>query len=167
MIKLEKLFLSSLLIICSLSAFSSDVKSVKFKGEVLLTSEDTRDALVYIYNGNNLIDSTKTTNSGSFEIELELGSVYTLEIKKAGYISKRLSINAQVKDPYKKVPSFNFLCELTEISSELYANEIDFPVTIIRMNERKGEFEHNASYTRSMNKVQNAIYQEMSQKFDF
>ena len=108
MIKLEKLLLISLLIICSLSAFSSDVKSVKFKGEVLLTSEDTRDALVYIYNRNNLIDSTKTTNSGRFEIELELGSVYTLEIKKAGYISKRLSINAQVKDPYKKVPSFNF-----------------------------------------------------------
>lgn len=82
-------------------------------------------------------------------------------------MSKRLSINAQVKDPYKKVPSFNFLCELTKTSSEVYANEIDFPVTIIRMNERKGEFEHNSSYTRSMNKVQNAIYQEMSQKFDF
>lgn len=167
MIKLEKLFLSSLSIICSFSSFSSNVKSVMFKGEVQLTFEDTRDALVYVYSGNNLKDSTKTSNSGRFEIELELGGIYTLEIKKVGYISKRLSINAQVKDPYKKVPNFNFLCELTEISSEVYVNEIDFPVSIIRMNERKGEFEHNASYTRSMNKVQNTIYQEMTQKFDF
>ncbi len=164
--KSNSLLLSLFFTFFSFSVLASGVETLKMQGEIFLLTEDNKDSRIYVYDGNSIIDSTKSTKSGNFEVELILGSKYTIEVVKEGYVTKRFIVNAQVQDPFKKVPPFGFLCELIPIDKNYVLNS-DFPVTIIKMNERKGKFQYNSSYTKNVNRFNEEYQDQISQKFQF
>tara|TARA_R110002049_G_scaffold181632_7_gene349096 strand:- start:1486 stop:1989 length:504 start_codon:yes stop_codon:yes gene_type:complete len=162
-----KLFAFATFCLLSFQSFASDIKTVKIKGEIMLSTNESVATKIYVFEGNQLIDSTTTTRTGKFDIELPLGNKYVVELKQDGFLSKRMAINTEVSDLNKRVPNFSFLCELVKVENSIYTAELDFPVTLIKMNEKKGEFEFNSTYTKVMLKKYNSMNQQMSQKFEF
>jgi hypothetical protein len=164
--KSNSLFLNLFFVFISFSSFAGGLESLKMRGEIFLLDENSKEANIFVYDGNSLIDSTKSTKAGNFEVELLLGGRYTIEIVKEGYNIKRIAVNAEVKDPFKRVPNFDFLCELSPIN-ESFANVPDFPATIIKMNERKGEFQYNSTYTKHISRLNEDYLIQATQKFNF
>lgn len=163
----NKILLSLFLLFAATTVFSSNVKTLKMKGEVFLETSDSKDATIYVYLGNELVDTVFSTKSGRFDVELELGYKYVLELQKDGYVSKKLAVNTEVKDPFKRIPTFSFLCELIQVENEIVSLEYDFPATIIKMNEKKGKFEYSSSYTKTISKMHADLKEKVTQKFEF
>ena len=64
------LFFSSCLVT---KAFNSDSLSLKLKGEILIETDEPSICDIYLYRGNDLIDSIKSSAAGIFEIDDKLG----------------------------------------------------------------------------------------------
>ena len=166
---LYKVFITILFFFSCLvtKAFNSDSLSLKLKGEILIETDEPSICDIYLYRGNDLIDSIKSSAAGIFEIDVKLGYNYTIEISKPGFYSKRFCINAEVDDINTNFPNFEFICEMFLRNNEIEYTILDFPVTIIQVNKKKGEFEYSKSYTKHINKKRKSLNQEMSQNFEF
>jgi hypothetical protein len=163
----KTLFAFSFLLI-SLNSIASKQETVKFKGKIVIADSDLSNVTVNLYKRNEIVNTFVTNASGGFEMKLDLGNNYTFEVIKEGYITKRLAVNATSNKIIKnRVANFDFFCELIPYKDGVDTSELDFPITIIELNEKKGEFEYVASYTKSMAKEQEKVIEQLSLKFDF
>jgi len=160
-------FILSLILLVQ-SSYGSTQGAVKFKGKVIIEDNSLADVTIKLYKRNELVNTIVTNASGNFEVKIELGNSYTFEVEKEGYITKRLAVNATSKKVIKeRVENFDFFCELIPFKDGIDASQLDFPITIIQLNEKKGQFEYVSSYTKSMAKEQDKVIEQLSLKFEF
>ena len=160
-------FILSLILLVQ-SSYGATQGVVKFKGKVIITDNSLADVTIKLYKRNELVNTIVTNASGNFEVKIELGNSYTFEVEKEGYITKRLAVNATSKKVIKeRVENFDFFCELIPFKDGIDASQLDFPITIIQLNEKKGQFEYVSSYTKSMAKEQDKVIEQLSLKFEF
>jgi hypothetical protein len=165
---LSKALITILMFAFSFTLSATISKTVKFKGKVIITESDLSNVTVNLYQRNELINTFVTNASGGFEMKLELGHNYTFEVMKDGFITKRLAVNATSKTEVKqRVANFDFFCELIPYKDGVDTSELDFPITIIELNEKKGEFEYVTDYTKLMAKEQEKVMEQLSLKFEF
>lgn len=163
-----KTFVILSLILFVQSSYGSNQGEVKFKGKVIIEDNSLADVTIKLYKRNELVNTIVTNASGNFEVKIELGNSYTFEVEKEGYITKRLAVNATSKKVIKeRVENFDFFCELIPFKDGIDASQLDFPITIIQLNEKKGQFEYVSSYTKSMAKEQDKVIEQLSLKFEF
>ncbi|MDT8411877.1 MAG: hypothetical protein RQ875_05390 [Vicingaceae bacterium] len=75
-------------------------------------------------------------SSKKFNINLQNNKHYTLELTKIGYYTKRIIVETNTS---KTSEPYEFKIELVKISdNEINEKEFDFPVAIIKYNEKKG-----------------------------
>lgn len=169
---MKTLKIPTTLLVC-LFLFSSslkalEMKKVTFVGEIIIANADLDNVTVRLYEGNEIIQTYITDESGMFEMKLQLGGQYTFEIIKEGYITKRVQVNTKHENRIKgKIEDFAFYCELIPHRDWIDSSQLDFPITIIQLNERRGKFQYVSSYTKMMNKEQDKILEKLSLRFEF
>ncbi|MGB0422817.1 MAG: hypothetical protein ACPGED_00775 [Flavobacteriales bacterium] len=162
-----KIVLCLLAIICSSSIkvnarSLSGVKGVPLLGIVTEEGKKCKDAVVQVYDGNDVIQEFLTPANGRFKLTLEFNHYYTLKISKNGMVAKVLAVDTRVKSTRVTVPVYE--CDIDLIPSSLFigmnTSILDFPMAIVRYNRRKGEFEHNEDYTAHMRTAYEELLQE-------
>ena len=137
------------LILSSLFGFSQ----VNFSGYLVdETDKSMKDVTINLYEGNNLISTTKWTKK--FTYDLKLPSYYTLELVKDEYIPKRIAISTFEGD--KGAEPFMFVMELIRKRQGVDDSELDFPSAIIEYKKGKGEFNFNSDYSRNIKREHEA-----------
>ena len=65
-------------------------------GRILQEGKKSEGATVIIYNGNAVYRTVTTTKSGKYAIKLPFGFYFTMEVKKEGYITKRVVFDTRI-----------------------------------------------------------------------
>jgi PAS domain S-box-containing protein len=108
---LKKTFLITLMLSFCLEA-AAQQGSFQFRGRVYNhQNQSMGDVKFEVFEGLKSIDSFFTAQNGIFAIRLKLNSVYTIEISKKKYATKRIAIDAKVPAEFsqKFFEEFNFI----------------------------------------------------------
>ena len=114
---------------------------------------------VTLYEANEVVEN-ETDASSKVKFFLNGDTYYTIEIKREGFVTKRIAFNTQVRDMVPETNTFEFFIELQ--SEENYAGAdpqeaedvLDYPITIIEFDEESELFDYNYDYTSfSVNEV--------------
>lgn len=126
------------------------IPTVSIDIEVRDHSSLIRDAKVYIYADNDLIGK-KTLSGKNLRCELELDKYYTLEVKKEGYLAKRIVVNTHTSsaNQIERLQTFAFSVTLFQPDKFNGRNisELDFPTALLYIDEKKKCLKYNEHYT--------------------
>lgn len=162
------LFLFIAFALIAIPSYTGNDKEVKFSGEVLIKNNQSDKVMVHLYKGNQIIETFTTDLNGKFEMNLEIGHVYTFEIMKEGFITKRVLVNAMVdrKLDYP-IDDFEFFCELIPYRPWVDDSKLDFPMILVELNEKKSKFIYVSNYVRMMDRLENEILEQHSLGFEY
>lgn len=142
-------------------------KDVKIIGHLVNQNDvKLKNACVYLYTGNTLVDSVITKKKGKFTFHLAKDNLYTVEMTANDYAPKKISINTYMPAGDKLYDDFEFIMEMIPMVSGVDYSELDFPVALIEYSEKKHEMIFVSSYAKAMKIEQKKIAQEvkMAQK---
>jgi hypothetical protein len=126
-------------------------------GMVTLNGSKVKTARVNVYDGNQLAMEVATSKKGEFVTELALNKHYTLEFMADGAVTKRIAINTYVEN--KNAAPVPFDCFVNLVHMEQVAGKdistLDFPVAMVKYNEKKRAFEPQLGYSMNMMKEYN------------
>jgi hypothetical protein len=140
----------------SIPVFGQDETAVEpytvleISGVISHNDKGLGESLVELFEGNKVIDAFETKNNGKFKFDLMNEKIYTIQISKKGYYTKRISVStkmpADVDDDFK----FAFDIGMTlreEVQYDPYLSE--YPSALIAYDEKRKEFRYDKDYTKS------------------
>ncbi len=68
--------------------------SLKFKGRLLIDMQIIEGASVTVFDGKQIVCTTKTNGVGNFLVKLAYGKVYVVQFKKSGFPIQKIILNA-------------------------------------------------------------------------
>ena len=89
---------------CVIGQINSDVlepgqmaadHTLTLSGKVTHEGEQISTTTVNIYEHNNMVYSFSTDNGGDFEVYMNAGTYYTMEVTSEGYLTKRVAIDTR------------------------------------------------------------------------
>lgn len=147
----RKLLLVAILVLSAVFAFAQGTAPICLKVKVKPTVDgrQERGVTVRLYKGNNEEIRVDSTNRKGVVFMLERNQQYTVELSKAGRFTRRVSISTELPDGYGTGPVFRYMMSVDLPSSLDLGDDfyMDFPIALIRYNEKKDRFEHSKSYT--------------------
>lgn len=105
---------------------------------------------VKLYESNNVVDDITTKKNGKFKFTLLSNYIYTIELSKKGYYSKKVSVNTRI--PAEVDDTYKFLFDLSMDSKEektLDKYLADYPAVLIEYSAKKDEFTFDKKYTET------------------
>jgi len=125
---------------------------LKIEGEITNKTDKLDGVLVELYEQNKMVDAFETKKNGKFKFNLYNNHIYTIQLTKEGYNTKKVTINTKVPEDYGDEISYLFDIELDEFSAVEEEKEtlLEYPIAIISFDERKGEFLFNQAYTKGL-----------------
>jgi hypothetical protein len=119
-------------------------------------------AIVRLYDRNELVDSVAPDEEGGFYFQLPANSHCTIEIEREGYIKKLISINTKMNEERKRLPMFEFTIDLNakEDYRGVDISDLDFPAAIVDYSTAKRKLEYSMKYASFMQKEQTRLLQE-------
>lgn len=156
---LRILFVQLLLLATSIPMMAQDTTAVEeftvltIEGEITHKTEKLASVLVELYEQNKMVDAFETKKNGKFKFFLYNNHIYTIQLTKEGYNTKKVTINTWVPDDYGDEISYLFDIELDSLSIMLEEHKetlLEYPIAIISFDERKGEFLFNQAYTKGL-----------------
>ena len=120
-------------------------------GRILQEGKKSEGATVTIYNGNEVYRTITTPKSGKYAIKLPLGFYFTMEIKKDGYLTKRLVFDTRTEQRIDMLD--DFICDVDLLNLEWFGGmdigNLDFPMAII-VYQGDGFFDFTEEYATAM-----------------
>jgi|GEM_PF-6148864 len=162
----KQLILLAISFIAFISVVSAQ-KDIKIIGHLVSQNDvKLKSACIYLYTGNNLMDSITTKKNGKFTFYLTKDNIYTVEMTANDYAPKKISINSYMPAGEEVYDDFEFIMEMIPMVSGVDYSELDFPVALIEYSEKKHEMIFVSSYAKAMKVEQKKIAQEvkMAQK---
>lgn len=111
-------------------------------------------AIIRLFKENEELEwdeiSSVPHHDHDFTFDLLLNSYYTIEVSKPGYISRSVVILTTVPEPKSILEDkyhFQFIVELFKEQKGVDDFYLDFPVALIKYNQKKDHFEMNLNYT--------------------
>ncbi|MCB0761375.1 MAG: hypothetical protein KDC12_07640 [Flavobacteriales bacterium] len=120
----------------------------------LVTQEGKRckDALINVYDGNQLVNQFHTEKNGRFQLLLHTGKYYTIEVIKDKYVTKRIAFNTDMGNRRIDIPVYE--CDLDIVPEAIFdgidIDDLDFPMAIVSYDADTRTFQHNEEYTTHM-----------------
>ena len=108
------------------------------------------DVNLKLFKANKIIDQAVSKKNGKFKFTLMSGHIYTIELTKQGYYTKRVAVNTKI--PTEVDDTYKFLFDLFLDAKEdkvLDKYLIDYPVVLIEYSSKKDEFTFDKDYTKS------------------
>lgn len=180
------------LTICSLSSFHQAIsitpafinagdtaKSQDFylemRGNVRKAKQTEKDeskaldsALVTIYSGGVPYSEIWTNKKGKCTFKLPLDKVFTIEVSKAGFVSKIIETNTKVPSENKGAFNFSFDIEIFEEVKNLDVSVLQKPIAKVAYNITMEQFAYDVGYTSKINADLKKMYRNyyMLQKIE-
>lgn len=146
-----KLFCILFLLVTSLSSFEKNVIGISPSGNIKLegsfysgSDNQLEDISVEIVNlQSNELENIQIVKSKA-KIELSLGLKYMIYVKKAGYTTKKILVDA--REARGGAYKFEFDMELHKTDEAASTNDFR-PVCVLKYNRMKQKFEYDSDYT--------------------
>lgn len=85
----------------------------------------------------------------NFNFTLESNQYYTIEVSKAGYVTRRVVFYTDLPDDVVVSPLFTYEFDVILLKEKKMDDYyLDFPVALIRYNKKTDSFESNMKYTK-------------------
>ena len=119
------------------------------------------EALVLVYDGNELVTSHVTDKDGKFKVYIDFQNNYTIQVLMNGMLSKTVSFDTHSAiDP----SAFSFQCDFHLTPKQLFGQQdldiLDFPVAFLVYSDEEKSFIMNESYTGNYRKNFQSLLQE-------
>lgn len=140
-----------------------EVRQLRVDGRVNDGENKLAGAEVVVYRGNDPVEQVVADKAGRFRVWLGTDAVYGLEFRHAGFVAKRICIDARLPKPrpgivYDFVP---MAIAVTLLEKSRFdgapTDDLDFPFAFIRYNKKTFSFEPDAEYTMGMQRVNGAL----------
>lgn len=119
-------------------------------------------ATVNLYKVNKVVQSFTTKKNGKFDMELDLGTHYTIEVIKDGYITKRIGISTVSEVDYKRMEYMPYGVDIylspTDAYSGVDTDVLDFPFALVSYDHNDRLFLHDEKYTEGMQGEEQRIH---------
>jgi 5-hydroxyisourate hydrolase-like protein (transthyretin family) len=109
---------------------------------------------VKLYKENEELEWTEITSvvyhEHSFNFRLDANSYYTIEISKPGYVSRSVAVNTKIPNYIALETKFRYEFEVELFRTQQTFDEyyLDFPVALIRYDDKRDIFLNSAGYTK-------------------
>ncbi|MEQ9186482.1 MAG: hypothetical protein RLP15_02030 [Cryomorphaceae bacterium] len=150
------LLLVSVVLSMSVPTFGQDTTAVEsfevleISGVISVDDDGVEDALVELFEGNRVVDAFETKKNGKFKFTLFSNMVYTIQINKQGYYTKRISISTKVPVDFEGFEKFQFDVGLTAKDIEKYDPALaEYPSALIAFDTKKQAFNFDKDYTKT------------------
>jgi len=155
---MKSLIFTLLFVTFSLSVFSQELDATMGKlpiyGQITQSGKTAKNVKVKVYNGNNLMEEF-TSKRGIFEVMLDLGHYYTIELSAEGYITKRITLDTKLEK--KNVKPSPFDCGIDLIPLTALGNTdpslLEFPLAYMTYDSKRRSFEPIMEYSMNMMKL--------------
>lgn len=144
-----------LTLMCTLcgGAFAQGADQLIVTGRILEEGKRSETATVTVYNGNDVYRTFETANNGKYGINLPLGFYFTLEVRKSGFVTKRLVFDTRVEKEIRHLD--DFVCDVDLIASSWFGSQdigiLDFPMAFITyQGQGQGQFDFEIEYAEGM-----------------
>ncbi len=128
-----------------------------------MDSEDVllAGAFIKVFNEQGqIVAAFETSKKGKSLIRLPLNRRFSMEIGKAGFVSKRLEINTKVPPEKKYVYSFPFDIDIFQEVKKLDVSVLKKPVAKITYIAMDENFGYDMDYTNKVNTELKKMYKE-------
>ncbi len=125
-------------------------EALEIKGEITFEDETLEGAFVELYENNDVVDAFETKKNGKFKFTLYNEHIYTIQITKKGYYTKRISVSTKLPADYEDFQKFEFnvgLVSKDEADYDPYLSE--YPSALISFDKKKKEFTYDKNYTKT------------------
>lgn len=123
---------------------------LEISGTISVDDKGLEDCLVELFEGNDVVDSFETKKNGKFKFTLYNDLIYTIQLSKKGYYTKRISVNTTLPDDYDDFSKFQFDIGMTSKEEARYDPYLaEYPSALIAFDKKKKEFNYDKKYTKS------------------
>lgn len=154
---LTTLLLTSSILLSSIAFSQEEAEIIKesydvldIGGAIIHKADVLADVSLTLFEGNRIVDEAMSKKNGKFKFTLMSDYIYTIELSKKEYYTKRVSVNtkipAEVDDTYKFM--FDLSLDAKE-DKELDKYLADYPAILIEYSAKKDEFTFDKDYTKS------------------
>ncbi|MDP4764314.1 MAG: hypothetical protein NWR97_11670 [Salibacteraceae bacterium] len=156
---LRILLVQLLLLATSIPMMAQDTTAVEeftvltIEGEITHKTEKLASVLVELYEQNKMVDAFETKKNGKFKFFLYNNHIYTIQLTKEGYNTKKVTVNTWIPNDFEDEISYEFDLELDELNTILQDEKetlLEYPTAIISFDETRGEFIFNKEYTKGL-----------------
>ena len=123
---------------------------LEVRGTSELDMQPLAKATANLYEGTTKVKSLQTAPDGSFSFRLEINKQYTIEIEKAGLVSKRISFNTTMPDAEKGAWMNEFSIGLVKNCEGVDYSALKDPVDKVKFDPKRREYVSDRDYVNSM-----------------
>ena len=130
-------------------------------GMIKSGNKKCEDALVLVYDGNELVASQVTEKDGKFKVYLDFQENYSIQVHMNGMLSKTVSFDTHAAlDP----SAFSFECDFKLTPKELFGEQdldiLEFPVAFLIYSDEEKSLVMNEAYTGNYRRNFQSLLQE-------
>ena len=123
---------------------------LEISGTISVDDKGLEEAFVELYEDNEVVDAFETKKNGKFKFSLYNDLIYTIQITKKGFYTKRISVNTTLPKDYDDFSKFQFDIGLTSKEEADYDPYLaEYPSALIAFDKKKKEFNYDKKYTKS------------------
>lgn len=146
----------------SFVSFSQELDATMNKlpiyGQITQSGKPAKNVKVTIYSGNEVLEEF-VLKRGIFEVMLNLGNYYTIEVSAEDCLTKRLVLDTKVEKKNLKPAPFD--CAIDLIPVAMIGNNdpsmLDFPVACVIYDSKRRSFEPIMEYSMNMMKLYGSV----------
>jgi hypothetical protein len=116
---------------------------------------------VITYLANERLGAVSTDKNGRFEVHVPLNGEYALELRKEGFISKRIVVDTRSDAKPEELVLAPLVMDVSLLPTDRYeganTDELDFPFAIVRYDKGQHTFAQDMEYTMGMQRTNGAI----------
>jgi hypothetical protein len=155
--KLRNIWLiASLLLSISIPTTAQDETAVEpytvleISGIISHLDKGLEDALVELFEGNQVVDAFETKSNGKFKFNLLNEKIYTIQITKKEFYTKRISVSTKMPAGMEDSFKFDFDIGMTLKEEASYDPILsEYPSALISFDAKRSEFRYDKDYTKT------------------
>jgi hypothetical protein len=129
---------------------SNAFEVLDIRGIISNADDGIPEVLVELYENNKVVDSFETKKNGKFKFTLMNDEIYTIQLTKGGYYTKRISVNTKIPREYDDIYFFEFDINIDSMEEKNYDVQlVEYPSALIGFDQEKEEFASDKVYTKT------------------
>lgn len=132
-------------------------------GVIKSGSKKCKDALVLVYDGNELLTSEVTGKDGKFYVYLDAQNNYSIQVIAPGLLPKTVLFDTHSQG---ELQAFSYACDFNLVPMALFQGQdtdiLDFPVAMLRYDDELKDFKMDEAYTGNYRRNYHSLLQATS-----
>ncbi|MEZ4721749.1 MAG: hypothetical protein R2813_07745 [Flavobacteriales bacterium] len=125
-------------------------EALDIRGLITSDKEKIADVILELWEDNEVIESIETKKNGKFKFRLENNHIYTIQLSKKGYYTKRISVNTHLPEDVKNRFEFEFDINIDSKKDNQFDESLsEYPSALIAYNKKRKKFYFDKDYTKT------------------